>query len=121
MSCTIYIHNDRKRPKFVIPLMANYFLSWTASDIDDDTVTKTNWVLRHRDKDLPEALGKSTIEDIFKGSLYMREATALEVLLYTNQPSNLIEETVEKYRRMVFDSVDSDGLDSEKLNENYGI
>lgn len=121
MSCTIFIHNDRKHPKFVIPLIDPYFLSWTAPDGGDISVQKTSWVLRHRDKDLPSVVAGMTVQDIFEGSPHLREATSLEVLLYTDQPSNMIEDTVERYRSLISGSeeplIEVD-LSSEKLKEN---
>lgn len=97
MEFKAYIHNDRTRPRLVIPLTDTLFLAWIApEDGTLDVLFGIKWTLRHiselsiKDKDRKDL----TIEELCESSMNMREATQLEILLYTNYSTGQVEDLI---------------------------
>lgn len=100
MDFKAYIHHNRMQPRLVIPLTEELFLAWITPLDDGVTPLYTpEWKLRCR-AELGIGLyigGPPTVEELFESSVNMREATQLEILLYTNHSVGEIEEIIEDH------------------------
>lgn len=96
----VYIHDNRKEPTLLVPVDDSKFLAWTKRDAD----VMSDWTLKHIKfiHAILEKFGKDvTPAEAFEKSEKCKEASPLEVLVYTGYSIEQVRDIYEQHRRVI--------------------